>query len=77
MVEWLKHHVEPHSKVKEYMTKTSINRAAWIKENPQLSITDILKEHPRLFDVPSMVSIVRRKSTNQSKSVNITYMSCL
>ena len=55
MVEWLKHHVEPPSKVKEYMQKTSVNRAAWIKENPQLSISDILKEHPRLFDTPGMV----------------------
>lgn len=43
------------------MKKTSINRAAWIKENPQLSICDILKEHPRLFDIPGMVSIVHRK----------------
>ncbi len=57
MVEWLKHHVEPHSKVKQYIAKTSINRAAWIKENPQLSICDIMKEHPRLFDIPGMVSI--------------------
>ena len=55
MVEWLKHHVEPPSKVKEYMKKTPVNRAAWVKENPQLSISDILKEHPRLFDTPGMV----------------------
>ncbi|XP_028417993.1 uncharacterized protein LOC114542716 [Dendronephthya gigantea] len=57
MVEWLKHHIEPLSKVKQYMKKTSISRAAWIKENPQLSVCDILKEHPRLFDIPGMIEI--------------------
>ena len=57
MIEWLMHHIEPLSKVKEYMVKTLIKRAAWVRENPELSIEAIVKEHPRLFDTRNMVGI--------------------
>ena len=57
MIEWLKHRIEPLSKAKEYVAKTSIKRAAWVRGNPELSIGSILKEHPRLFDTPNMVGI--------------------
>ena len=39
------------------MEKTSIKRAVWVRENPELSIGAILKEHPRLFDTRNMVGI--------------------
>ena len=57
MVEWLKHHVEPLHKVKEFMGKTSVKRASWIREHSDLPVGAILKEHPRLIDTPGMVSI--------------------
>ena len=57
MTEWLKHNVEPENTVKEFMKKTSIKRAAWIRGNPSLTVEAILKEHPRLFDTPGMVSL--------------------
>ena len=57
MTEWLKHNLEPESTVKEFMKKTSIKRAAWIRGNPSLTVEGILKEHPRLFDTPGMVSL--------------------
>ena len=55
-MEWLKHHVEPLTKVKEFMSKTSVKRASWIREHSDLSVGAILKEHPRLIDTPGMVS---------------------
>jgi hypothetical protein len=58
MVEWLKWHVEPLWKVKEYIEKTSTKRAAWICGNANLSVSAILTQHPRLFDTPGMVSIL-------------------
>ena len=57
MIEWLKHNVQPQVKVKEYMKKTAIKRAAWIRENPGITVEAILKEHTRLFDTPGMVSV--------------------
>ena len=39
------------------MEKTSIKRAVWVRENPELSIEAIVKEHPRLFDTRNMVGI--------------------
>ena len=57
MVEWLKHNVDPDNTVKEYMKKTSIKRAKWIRTNPNLTIDAILKEHPRLFNTLGMVSL--------------------
>ena len=40
------------------MEKTSIKRAVWVRENPELSIGAILKEHPRLFDTPLKLVLV-------------------
>ena len=57
MKEWLKYNVEPPSQVKNYMEKTAIKRAAWIRENTGLSIGAVLKEYPRLFDTPGMVNV--------------------
>ncbi|CAB3987566.1 Hypothetical predicted protein [Paramuricea clavata] len=57
MVEWLKHHVEPLTKVKEFMSKTSVKRASWIREHSDLSVDAILKEHPRLIDTPGMIEL--------------------
>ena len=56
MVEWLKNHIEPASKVLWYMRKTSIKRLAWIRENPNLSIDDIIKAPQDYFDITGMVS---------------------
>lgn len=58
MIEWLKNHTESESKVRGYMQKTAVKRAAWIRENTNLAIGDILKVHPRLFDTPGMVSVL-------------------
>jgi hypothetical protein len=33
MKEWMKLHIEPASTVKDYMMKTVLNRAGWIREN--------------------------------------------
>ena len=57
MVEWLKHHVEPVETVQDYMEKTSIKRAAWVRGDNEITVETIIKEHPRLFDTPGMVSI--------------------
>lgn len=56
MKEWLKNHIEPLSQVHEFMEKTTIKRAEWIRANPGLSISSILKEYPRLIDIHGMVS---------------------
>ena len=58
MKEWLKNHTEPSAKVKQYMEKTSIKRAEWIRENSGLSISSVSNEYPRLFDTSDMVSKV-------------------
>ncbi|XP_028392503.1 uncharacterized protein LOC114517060 isoform X2 [Dendronephthya gigantea] len=55
MVEWLKYHIEPLNKIKDFLKKTAIKRASWIREHSELSVSDIVKEHPRLFDTAGMI----------------------
>ena len=57
MKEWLKQHLDPISTAKEYMEKTVINRAHWIRDNIDLDVKDIMREYPRLFDIPEMVCL--------------------
>jgi ribosome biogenesis GTPase A len=45
------------SKWRTIWKKPAIKRAAWIRENPGITVEAILKEHPRLFDTPGMVSV--------------------
>lgn len=54
----MKLHFEPASTVKQYMMKTVLNRAGWIRDNSDLPIKAIINEYPRLFDSPGMVNIV-------------------
>ncbi|XP_071852236.1 uncharacterized protein [Apostichopus japonicus] len=61
MKEWLKNHIEPLSQVHEFMEKTTIKRAEWIRANPGLSISSILKEYPRLIDIPGMIEMDFRR----------------
>lgn len=52
----MKNHIEPVAMVKTYMEKTVVSRARWIKENSELTISEIMTQYPRLFDTPGMVS---------------------
>ena len=51
----MKNHIEPVAMVKTYMEKTVVSRARWIKENSELTISEIMTQYPRLFDTPGMV----------------------
>lgn len=51
----MKANSEPLSTVKNYMEKTALNRADWIRKNPDLPMQEVIKEYPRLFDTPGMV----------------------
>ncbi|PIK62632.1 hypothetical protein BSL78_00424 [Apostichopus japonicus] len=53
MKEWLKNHIEPLSQVHEFMEKTTIKRAEWIRKSWFIN-SSILKEYPRLIDIPGM-----------------------
>ncbi|KAJ8381015.1 hypothetical protein SKAU_G00017930 [Synaphobranchus kaupii] len=56
MKEWLKHNAEPLSQVQEYMRKTAIHRATWIRQNGAKSVGQILREYPHLLATPGMIS---------------------
>lgn len=55
MKEWLCHNLEPETKVKDFMQKTAIKRAALLRDE-NFRLDQIIKEFPRLFDTPGMVS---------------------
>lgn len=55
MKEWMKANSEPISTIKKYIEKTVVNRAEWIRKTPDLSMREVMKEYPRLFDTPGMV----------------------
>jgi hypothetical protein len=55
MKEWMKANLEPLSTLKNYMEKTVLNRAEWIRKTPDLPMREVMKEYPRLFDTPGMV----------------------
>lgn len=63
MKEWMKTNSEPLSTVKEYMEKTAFNRAEWIRKNSDLSMQEVIKEYPRLFDTPGMVLLICKNLT--------------
>ncbi|XP_033111002.1 uncharacterized protein LOC117112054 isoform X2 [Anneissia japonica] len=48
-VQWLKDNLEPKNQVQQFMTTTFNYRIEWIKDK-QRSVSDILKEFPRLLD---------------------------
>ncbi|XP_046854761.1 uncharacterized protein LOC124447806 isoform X1 [Xenia sp. Carnegie-2017] len=48
---------EPISTLKSYAQKAVLNRSESIRKTPQLTIRVVMKEYPRLFDVPGMVEI--------------------
>lgn len=58
MVEWLKHNISPTTQVNSFMEKTAVKRAEWIRINRGESFENILREYPRLFDTPGMVSMM-------------------
>lgn len=55
MVDWLKVHKYPVYEVEALMRETAIHRGKWIRSNGSKSISEILKEFPRLVDNPGMV----------------------
>ncbi|XP_046857509.1 uncharacterized protein LOC124450899 [Xenia sp. Carnegie-2017] len=57
MKQWMKDNWEPFSTLKSYMQKTVLNRSEWIEKTPQLTIREVMKEYPRLINVPGMVEI--------------------
>ncbi|XP_064644465.1 uncharacterized protein LOC135498188 [Lineus longissimus] len=50
MTAWLKHNIEPASKVSDLMAKTATNRHREICENKELKAKDILASFPRLLE---------------------------
>ncbi|XP_046860958.1 uncharacterized protein LOC124454196 [Xenia sp. Carnegie-2017] len=57
MKQGMKDNWEPISTLKSYMQKTVLNRSEWIRKTPQLTIREVMKEYPRLLDVPGTVEI--------------------
>ena len=57
MSEWLKNNVWPNAQVGQYMLKTAIHRAQWIRGDGTKSLLNIVEEFPRLLDTPGMVSL--------------------
>ncbi|XP_065096552.1 uncharacterized protein [Paramisgurnus dabryanus] len=55
MVDWLKMHKYPISEVESYMKETAVYRGRWIRNNGSKTISEIVKEFPRLVDNPGMV----------------------
>ncbi|XP_028254191.1 uncharacterized protein LOC114453764 [Parambassis ranga] len=56
MVAWLKANKYPVSEVEAKMKETSIHRSKWIRCNGSKTISEILREFPRLTDNPGMIS---------------------
>ena len=56
MSEWLKNNVWPVTQVTQYMLKTAVHRARWIRDVGK-NLQSIVEEFPRFLDTPGMVSL--------------------
>ena len=45
------------------MEKTSSNRTEWMRKNSDLSMQEVIKEYPRLFDTHGMVLLICKNLT--------------
>jgi hypothetical protein len=54
-IDWLRYHNNPKEQVAKWMKETCKNRAAFIRNNKELPVGDLLEQYPRLIDTNGMV----------------------